>query len=205
LNTIKLVAAVAVATSALLCIAPSQAAPPQAPPVAMTPDGLAGPNLSPDQQKKAIARKQKMYADFVALQKNKTLTNAQKQAKFMALQKQFQSDMLAILTPAQRAELLRRQSFANQRMEQIVALQTKLQKSITPSQLKQIGDIRTADAAIYKQIVGDKPTGAPTSEQRTKIAALVQSEKDKINGVLNPQQRSDFAKLQDLMPAPPMH
>ena len=171
------------------------------PPVAIQPDGMQGPNLSPAQQAKAVARKKKMADDVNALKIDTKLTPQQKEAKFVKLQDQFKTDMLAILTPAQRAEFLRRQSAADSRMKQIMDLQTELSKSLTADQQKKIASIRQADAKTFETIQADAKMSQ--SDKMTKVIALSKLEREKVTGVLTPAQRAEFDKLQRLYPAPP--
>jgi len=171
------------------------------PPVATQPDGMQGPNLSAAQQAKAVARKKKMADDVNALKNDKKLTNQQKEAKFVKLQQQFQTDMLAILTPAQRAEFLRRQTAADARMKQIMDLQTELSKSLTPDQQKKIASIRQADAKTFETIQSDAKMSQ--SDKMTKVMALSKTEREKVTAVLTAAQRVEFDKLQSLYPAPP--
>jgi hypothetical protein len=165
-------------------------------------------HLTPDQQKKMQARQKQMSTDWNALVQDKTMTDQQKQAKAQELQKSYQADMLAMLTPAQRtlvdkqkAEAMKRKSFADARMKQIVDVQTKLLKSLNPTQSKQITAIRDADFKIFQSIQGDKSLS--DSAKQSKIADLTRGENVKINSILNPAQRVNFQKLQDLLPTPP--
>jgi hypothetical protein len=182
-----------------------------APPPSAQGGGHSDPNylhLTPDQQKKMQVRQKQMSTDWNALVQDKTMTDQQKQAKAQELQKSYQTDMLAMLTPAQRvlvdkqrADAMKRKAFADARMKQIVDVQTKLLKSLNPTQSKQITAIRDADFKIFQSIQGDKSLSE--SAKQSKVADLTKGENVKINAILNPTQRANFQKLQDLLPVPP--
>ena len=165
-------------------------------------------HLTPDQQKKMNVRQVKMKADWDALVKDKTMTDQQKQAKAESLQKSYEADMMAMLTPEQRdkvdkqkADAMKRKAFADARMKQIVDIQTKLLKSLNPAQHKKLDDIRAADYKVFQSIEGDKTLS--DGAKNTKLHALNKDENVKINAILTAAQRVDFQKLQDLIPAPP--
>jgi uncharacterized protein YihD (DUF1040 family) len=173
--------------------------------------GRQDPNwlhLTPAQQNKMKARQQRMNAAMQSLINDKKMTNAQKSAKAQTLQKAYEADMMAMLTPAQKvlvnkqkAAFLKRKKFADARMKQIMDVQAKLLKSLTPSQQKQITAIRTADMKVFQSIQSD--TKMSESDKQNKVEDLNKDERTKINAILTPTQRSDFQHLQDLMPAGP--
>jgi len=165
-------------------------------------------HLTPDQQKKMQARQKQMSTDWNALVQSKSMTDTQKQAKAEELQKAYQADMLAMLTPDQRvlvdkqkADAMKRKAFADARMKQIVDVQAKLLKSLNPSQSKQITALRDADFKVFKSIEDDKALSE--GAKQSKIASLTKDENAKINAILNPAQRVQFQKLQDLLPGIP--
>lgn len=205
--TLKFAAVTAIAALTLCAnISTRSAAQTTAPVIAPAmPAGNNPLGLTPDQQQRALARKQQMAADIAALRNDQTLTDQQKQAKFIGLEKRFQSDMLAILTPAQRAqfttEVAKRQAIADVKMKAFLDVQTKLRKSMTKDQQAQIKSISISLGKQAQSIVQDKTL--TDDDKRTKIQALQKEQEAEVNAILTPTQRIEFAKLQAMIPVGP--
>lgn len=119
-----------VAALALLSLpltAQAQAAPPAAPAPAVT-------DLSPAQQARMQARQEQFQKDLAALRADVKMTNAQKQAKYTPMAQAMNRDMMAILTPAQRAEEMQRRQINAQFQKDVAALQAD--KTMTDAQKK---------------------------------------------------------------------
>jgi hypothetical protein len=70
----------------------------------------SGSDLTAAQQSQIAARKARFEKDIAALRADAKLTPAQKQAKFLILAQATDTDLLAILTPAQRVQVLKRKA-----------------------------------------------------------------------------------------------
>jgi hypothetical protein len=200
-----------VAVLAALTLGPS-AAPvrAQAPPPAST----AGPKLSPAQQARYQARMQKFNKDAAAVMANKSLTPAQQGAKIQAMKKALDPDMLAILTPAQRAQVLaqrkgmmaqqkammaKAQAFKQAHSSEIKtgqALAAKLTKSLTPAQKSQIAAIQKQVQQQYQTLATNKSLTQQAKMQQ--MQGLNQQAQAKITAILNPTQKADYLKMQQM-------
>ncbi len=175
----------------------------------------AGLNLSPAQQARAKARQQQFVKDATALQADKTLTPAQKSAKTRALFQSRDTDMLAILTPHQRAQVMaqraaqmkayqaRRQAaltFQNAHKAEITqgqALAKKLTTSLTPAQRTQIQAVRqqfTTSAGPRMNQVMSNSALTPQARQQ-QVMGIAREIDPKIEAILTPPQRADYEKM----------
>ena len=163
------------------------------------------PPLNPAQQQKFAARNAKFNQDIAALQADRTLTNAQKQAKARQLVQALDKDMLAILTPTQRAAVLKqrssvtqiREAFLRQHQSEITQakkLSTALQKSFTPAQKQKIQTIQTQAQAQLQKLQTDTKS-SPQVKQQTVAAIIRDTQRQELN-VLTPAQRSEFKQSQ---------
>lgn len=163
----------------------------------------AGPNLDKNQQAKALARKKQAFNEFKAVSDNKKLSQQQKQAKFIEIQKRFETDMLAILTPAQRADYLKRKAEADKKYAEIMRLSNKIRSSMTPDQQKKIKAIQDNGRKEAMAIIQNK--SLKDAEKQAKILNIEKGAEGKILAIMTPAQKADFLKLQELYPAPQMH
>lgn len=142
------------------------------------------------------------------------LSEAQKRARIDLLAKGANADTLAIMTPAQRkivsgnraivsqamaAQGARNQAFAETHSTEITAgraLTAKLNASITPAEKQQMMPIQAAAKAQYQAIVSDPKTSVQDKQQ--KVNALKLDTQAKILTVLNPAQRAQAEKLQQM-------
>lgn len=172
------------------------------------------PTLSAAQQAKIKARNQQFQKDMAALQADTKMSATDKRARFQSLYQVMDKDMLAILTPAQRAQVMQtRQAALQQREEQqrgfeafqkshsaeisaAEKLGQKIHASIKPAQKQQLDAIASATQAQQQQIAASK--GLTDQEKRTKLLALVQSAQAKSLAVLTSSQRADFEKLRKM-------
>ncbi len=90
--------------------------------------------LSAAQRAKADAREAQFRKDLSALQADPKMTTAQKQAKYTGLYQAMDRDMLTILTPAQRTQVLKQRQINVQFQKDILALQSD--KKMTEAQKK---------------------------------------------------------------------
>ncbi len=176
--------------------------------------GQVDPHLTPAQ----IARKRvidtKLLQERDALAANTKLTPAQKQAKFLALQKAAYTSALALLTPAQKAIVQKNQAIAVQNRQQMQAkgeafnkahqaeitagqaLAAKLQASLTPAQKAQISAIKQAEMVKLRQLVALQ--GLTPQAKQTQLQSIQQDTQGKIQAVLTPAQKADYTKLQQM-------
>lgn len=94
----------------------------------------AASDLSPAQQARIQARQAQLGKDVAALRADTKLTDAQKQTKYAALMQGMDKDVLAILTPTQRAQEMRRRQINAQFQKDVAAL--KADAKLTEAQKK---------------------------------------------------------------------
>ena len=84
----------------------------------------ADSDLSAGQKSRIAARKARFEKDLAALHANTKLSDSQKQAKFQVLAQGADADLMAILTPDQRTQVLKRKAINVQFQKDLAALQT---------------------------------------------------------------------------------
>ena len=154
--------------------------------------------LTPAQRTKVMKQRQintQFQADVRALQTNKTLTDAQKQARYLQITQNARAASLALLTPAERAAVLRRNAAA----EQAQSLNRQLIKSETPAQSQKLGEIIQTARTSMQAVMADKALSA--SQQTEKIDALRKDVLRRDMALLTPAQRTLYARLQALLPS----
>ena len=213
----------AIALTALLslsAVGPLAAAPPsKAPaPVVMSagapPTGsLATPPIVPvdapqnklhmtaDQQNKANSIMGSFFQKRNAIIANKKQTPSQMQAAYATLGKATHAQMLAILTPQQKALLTQLQANqakyiagANEAQAKALVYRNQLQASLTTAQKNKISGINKAAEAKLQAIDIDSKLTIQQREQQT--SAIRVSVQAAIKSVLNPAQLSAYANLQ---------
>ena len=107
-------------------------APAQTPPAGQA--GTSGLDLSAPQRAKADTRQAQFKKDIQALQADKKLSNAQKQAKYATLFQAMDRDMLAILTPSQRVQVQKQRQINVEFQKNVQALQAN--RALTDPQKK---------------------------------------------------------------------
>lgn len=162
------------------------------------------PELSAAQKSKMEARSAKMRQSVEALKTDRSLTDAQKQQKFGTMNKQFQADMLALLTPAQRTQLKqqaaaaqkRQQTFTRAHQSEITAVQTtakRLDASLTASQKQQMQAIQQQTVTERQKIIADSSLSDDAKRQR--LEALSKEAQDKVMALMTPTQKADMTKI----------
>ncbi len=99
---------------------------------AQHPSTPANPDLTATQKAQMQARQERMQKDVTALRTDTKLTPAQKEAKFRVLAAATEKDMMAILTPPQRALLLKQRQINVQFKNEVEAL--RADKTLTDKQ-----------------------------------------------------------------------
>ena len=190
----------------------AQNPPPPPPSAAM---GVPGLTLSPAQQARFNARNAQFAQEVTALRADPKLTPAQKQAKFVTLYKAVDKDMMAILTPAQRALVARQRAQTQARaaafqqahgaqIKEGQGLAAKLNQTLTKDQQKRLGALNAAEKAQMDQIARNSAL-SPAAKQQQAIAVDTAAQ-TKILAVLTPAQRAMFTRMMQIkrsLAAPP--
>jgi hypothetical protein len=156
--------------------------------------------LTPGQREKVVKQRQinsQFKADVLALQANKTLTDAQKKARYIQLAKNARNASLALMTPAQRADALKRSA----NVEQAQSLGQQLQKSETPAQAQKLQAIALSAKNSMQAVIADK-----TLSDQAKTAKIDALRKDALSRdlvLLTPKQRSLYTHIQALVSPTP--
>jgi hypothetical protein len=115
--------------------------------------------LTPVQRAGEMKRRQinaQFRKDVAALSANKSLTDAQKRARYVALVQAADAQTFATLTPAQRALVQKRRQAGLDRQAEVKRLAQELQKSETPAQESQIHEIGLKAGAQVQAVIADK-------------------------------------------------
>lgn len=94
----------------------------------------ASSSLSAAQKAKVTSRQTQFQKDTAALQADAKMTSAQKQARYKTMMLTMDKDMLAILTPAQRAIVLKQRAIGAKFQQEATAIQVS--KTLTDAQKK---------------------------------------------------------------------
>jgi hypothetical protein len=172
-------------------------------------DGLPAdaPPLTHAQKAKQQQRIKQLQSDMAALSANTNMTSAQKQQQAETIQKTFQQDMLALLTPKQRAAveaqntkvLSLRQLFLKQHKAEIdkeQGLEKSLAQSITADEKAKMKSYQ--DQAM-QQIQGLRTNTKLTDKQKQDTAqGIVRDSARDALAVLTPAQQTQFKEFQKL-------
>ena len=197
----------ALALAPLCLLALPQCAPAQAPGalVMRLPAGAPPPTAA--QQQKYVALNTQFNQGIQALKNNRSLTPAQKVAKAQQMASDLNKNMLAMLTPAQRAVVLKdrnkitqlRQAFLKQHqaeIAQVSKLGRAYQKSFTTAQKQRIQAIGSQAQEQLMRLRND-PKTAPAAKQHT-ADAILRDTRNQEMAVLTPAQRSQMQQLQSM-------
>ena len=155
--------------------------------------------LTPDQRTKVLKQRQiniQFQTDVRALQANKTLTNTQKQQRYIQITKNAHAASIALLPPAERAAALKRDAA----IEQAQSLGLQLTKSETPTQSQKLKEIAELARASMQAAIADKTLSAP--DKTAKINALQKDALSRDLALLTPSQRALYKRIQALTPKP---
>ena len=169
--------------------------------------------LTPTQRSQVLKQRQintQFKTDVLALQSNRTLTDAQKKARYLQLVQNARNASLALMSPAQRAEALKR-SAAAEKLQQTQApkiaeakrLSQQLVKSETPAQSDKLHAIGLSTGASIQSVIADKTLSV--QGKTTKINALRQDALKRDMALLTPAQRSLYSRIQTLITLPAAH
>lgn len=127
----------------------------------------ANSELSPTQRAHAEARQAQFRKDTAALVADKSLTDAQKRTRYAVLAKAMDRDMLALLTPAQRAQVTAQRQIGLQLQREAAALQAD--KTLTDAQ-KQTRYEALRQAANQKALATLTPAQRARAEKQQQTA-----------------------------------
>ena len=132
-----------------------------------------GSDLSPAQKVRAQARQAQFQKDVAALQADKGLTDTQKRARYATMLQAMDKDMLAILTPAQRALVTSQRQIGAQFQKDVAALQAD--KTLTTAQ-KQARYQALRQAANQRALATLPPAQRALAEKQQRAAAARQAD-----------------------------
>ena len=164
--------------------------------------------LTPEQRAQVTKRKEinmQFSKDVAALRTNTTMTEAQKKARFQVMMTMRQNALLATLPPAQRARVEREQQLKTAQIaslrHQVEELGNSIQKSESPAQLRQIQAISQSTRKQEQAVIADRSLSDQAKGSR--IEALRRTAQARIDAMLTPTQRAQFARLRSLISTPP--
>lgn len=175
---------------------------------AMNKDMLA--ILTPAQRTQVLKQREindQFKADVLALQSNRKLTDAQKKARYLQLVQNARNASLALMSPAQRADALKRSAVAEKvqqaqapKIAEAKRLSQQLQKSETPAQSEKLRTIGLSTGTTIQSVIADKTMSAQA--QTAKIVALRQDALKRDLAILTPTQRTLYSRIQALITVP---
>lgn len=133
----------------------------------------AGSNLSSAQRARAQARQTQFQKDAAALTTDAKLTETQKRTRYAALAQAFDKDMLAILTPTQRAQVMSQRQIRAQFQKDVAALQAD--KTLTDAQKRDRFEA-LRQAANQKALATLPPDQRARVEKQQQAASARQAE-----------------------------
>ncbi len=158
-------------------------------------------HLTADQQTKANAIMAGFFQKRNALLANKSQTQTQRKASYVALAQATHNQMLSILTPQQKAQLTQSQANqaqftagANAAQAKAISYSKQLRDSLTTAQKTKINGIeKAAVAKLQAMAANPKLTIQQREQQSSAIRAGVQTT---IKGLLTPTQMAIYANVQ---------
>lgn len=139
---------------------------------AAPPPASASLDVNASQQARIDARQAQFHKDLAALSADAVTTTAEKRVKYAAMMQAMNKDIMAILTPAQRAQEMKRQSIQAQFQKDMAALGAD--KSMTDAQKKAryAALVRAADTQTLATMTASQRATA----QRQRQAAQAQQQ-----------------------------
>ncbi len=166
--------------------------------------------LTPTQRSQVEKQRQinvQFQNDVHALQADKKMTDAQKKARYLQITETARNASLALMTPAQRADAIKRSAAAESaqkaqaaKIAQVKSLGQQLQKSETPAQSAKLKKIGSTTAAAIKAVFTNK-----SLSDQVKTAKIIALRKDALSrdlALLTPAQRSLYQRIQALISTP---
>lgn len=169
--------------------------------------------LTPAQRTHVLKQQQinaQFKTDVLALQSNRQMTDAQKKARYLQLVQNARNASLALMSPAQRADALKRSAAAEKfqqeqapKIAEAKRLSQQLVKSETPAQSEKLRTIALSTGTTIQSVIADKTLSAQT--QTAKINALRQDALKRDLALLTPTQRTLYNRIQALITLPTAH
>ncbi len=162
-------------------------------------------------QRSQVVKQRAINAQFktnvLALQSNRKLTDAQKKARYLQLVQNARNASLALMSPAQRADAIKR-SAAAEKLQQEQApkiaeakrLSQQLQKSETPAQSEKLRTIALSTGTTIQSVIADKSLSSQAKTAR--IISLRQDALKRDLALLTPAQRTLYSRIQALITVP---
>lgn len=148
---------------------PAQA---QTPPAATAGNPSSGGlDLNAAQRSQADARQAQFQKEIAALRADTKTTPEQKQAKFKVLYQAMDKDMMAILTPGQRTQVLKQRQINDQFQKDVLALQGDKTKTDAQKKARYLQLVQNARAASLKLLT---PTQRAEALRRSAAAETAQ-------------------------------
>lgn len=127
-----------------------------------------GSDLSPSQQARMEAGRTKFQKELAALQADKSLSQAKKQERYLEMSRTADKDMLAILTPAQRALVLEQRDINKQFQKDVAAL--RVNSKLTDAQKQ--AEFETLVHNRQKSLLASLPPAQRTRVEKEHQAQL---------------------------------
>lgn len=157
--------------------------------------GLAGIDLTPQQQEQIMGVVRDLQAQMETTVPRPPQLTAEQQAKIQQVVQNYRNRVEAVLTPEQREQL--RQNRNNQNTKPAPdssAAPTQppalARLNLTPQQQQQITRINEEMGAQFRAALPTPPE--LTAEQRAKLEQLRQAYRDRVEAILKPQQQQQF-------------
>ncbi|HEX5324683.1 MAG TPA: hypothetical protein VFW40_12920 [Capsulimonadaceae bacterium] len=168
-------------------------------------------HMTAAQQTKWRDTEMKYQPQARAIVQDKSLTQAQKKAKLTSLIKKANTELLAILTPSQRAQQQKLQKAAearqakvmqaiNNRKLQLQKVSGQLEKSLTAAQKKKLQALETQMKPKFDQIQADPKLNS--QQKQDKMTALGKQYMQQRNALLTSSQLALVQQIQKLQTTP---
>lgn len=166
--------------------------------------------LTPAQRTQVEKQRQinaQFKTDALAIQSDRRMTDAQKKARYLQLVQNARNASLALMTPTQRADALKRSAAAEKlqaaqapKIAEAKRLSQQLQKSETPAQSQKLRSIALSTGTTIQSVIADK-----TLSNQAKTARIVALRQDALKRdlvLLTPAQRTLYGRIQALITVP---
>ena len=169
--------------------------------------------LTPAQRSQVEKQRQvnaQFKTDVLALQSDRKMTDAQKKTRYLQLVQNARNASLALMSPSQRAEALKRSAAAEQvqqaqagKVAEAKRLGQQLQRSESPAQSQKLSAIALSTRTAIQAVIANK-----TLSDQVKTAKIVALRQDALRRdlvLLTPAQRSLYSRIQALITLPTTH
>lgn len=179
----------AVPIAALALFSFSMTAQAQTPPTTTS----AGSDLSSSQQARMKARQDQFQRDLAALRADPKMTNPQKQIKYNAMVQAMDKDLMAVLTPMQRAGEVKRQQVNAQFKKDVAALSADKSMTVAQKKARYLTLVQAADAQTLATLTPSQRAVAVKQHQTQSEALQVANELQKSQSPAQAKQIHDIS------------